>query len=916
MTKAVELFIDGAWTERPAYEAEGWKYKVGPSNVSGLEPNTLEVTFVNDDLSMDPSNVSGPLYGKIGRNTPVRLIDAFPGASLAADTFNGRTTASGWGTSSGGQVWTTAGGAASDYAVASGRASMTLTSINVSRRATIPGSISGGEALLTGITIDIDPLGDDIETTIMFQYQDASNYLQASIYWDRDGRPIELQFVRRVAGVVTQLGITHLTQSPAGASFSCDMRLRWFRNHMNMKVWPSATSEPRDWSLSAIDATWGGGQVGIRANLQPLFSAGTPRVVTFDSFALSAYDAEILSTVEASSWKPSATVAHSPGAGRGRAEIDFTGEGILRRLGRWEEPARSPLNRQINSYDSLLGYWRLEDPPTAQRLSNDVPGAPAGYFSSSGIDLSGDDGAAGAVSAVVIEQGAYMGGAFQFDTSSDGYQLSWLMKLDAIPSSASPIAIMQWSDTLDQTWYWRINNTNFEIGVYDAFSSVVSLVTAAWSGGIDPTQWIRYRMKVSTNGANVTYEPAWYPQDASTPSGFTGSFPGSSTGYPKYWRVAGNAYNDKAAYGHVFGVSDLSLDLLFGYDARQAFNAYNGESAISRFVRNMNENGIGYRYEGDFSKSPIMGRQPRGSLMEILEEIQTTDGGIIHDDPGRLRLIFNTHSAMIAQTPVLALTKGVNVAYPLTKVIDDLGQANDITVTNWDGSEVRLEKTTGSLSVQNPPVGIGRYTGKLDVSFQWVESLEQRGAWELANNTLDRPRYPTVNIDLLANPSLRSTITSLRPGDVISLSGELPDLIYLMVLQIERKGGERPDSVSLSCVPADVWMSGTYDGDARLDSASCVLDEDLTTTETIWDVRFSSPDDRWQPGPGGWDVIVTGERCTVTNVTNGSASGTGWTQSMTCTRSVNGVVKRHLPGEEVHVFQPARYVMANREPQQ
>jgi hypothetical protein len=120
MTRAVELFVDGAWQEFEAYETEGWSYKVGPSNISGVEPNTLGVTLANDDLSMDPSNVASPLYGKIGRNTSTRLVDYTPGAQTVADTFNGRTVASSWGTSSSGTPWTTSGGSAADYSVSAG----------------------------------------------------------------------------------------------------------------------------------------------------------------------------------------------------------------------------------------------------------------------------------------------------------------------------------------------------------------------------------------------------------------------------------------------------------------------------------------------------------------------------------------------------------------------------------------------------------------------------------------------------------------------------------------------------------------------------------------------------------------------------------------------------------------------------
>src|ERR1044072_4968901 len=125
------------------------------------------------------------------------------------------------------------------------------------------------------------------------------------------------------------------------------------------------------------------------------------------------------------------------------------------------------MTRQITSYGSpLLGFWPMEEQVEAQNLSN-VAG-PSGYFTD-GIDLSGDDGAAGALSALTMESGAAIGGRFTFDATTDGYQLCWTMKLDALPSAASYIAFMQWSDTMQRSWYWRINNAGFEIAVYDEF---------------------------------------------------------------------------------------------------------------------------------------------------------------------------------------------------------------------------------------------------------------------------------------------------------------------------------------------------------------------------------------------------------------------------------------------------------------
>lgn len=912
MTKAVELFVDGAWSEFEAYEAEGWKYVIGPSGISGIQPNSLEVTLANDDLDMDPSNVASPYYGRIGRNTPARLVDYIPGATTVTDSFT-RTVASGWGSATSGQTWTTSGGSASDFAVSSGLGRMTLGSINVSRRATLAAVVSGGDARMLW-TIPVDPTGDDIETTLMVHYQDANNYVQASIYWDREGRPIELQFVRRVAGVVTQLAITHLTMSPVAAGLTCWMRVQWSGSHLRMKAWPAAATEPELWTLSAIDTTWPSGQVGIRANLQPLFAGGTPQLVTVDNFSLAAFTADVLCTGEASSWKPAASVEHVPGASRGRAQVDLTAEGILRRLGRWEESTRSPLARQIGSYASLLGYWRLEDPAQAQNLANDTVGGSPGTFTE-GVKLSADDGAAGARAALTMELGSQISGRFQFDATSDGYQISWLMKLDELPTSGTYIAVFQWTDTMQRIWYWRINNASFEWEVNDEYGAQVAQHSAQWGAGLDPTEWVRYRMKVSVTGSTVTFEPAWYMQDFISVYGTSDSFTNVSVGYPIGWQVVANAYTAKAAYGHVFGVSDLSLDLLNDYDAKGAFNAYTGETAFARYVRLMRENGLSYRVYGTNAWSPLMGRQPRGTLLQILEDLRRTDGGLIYDAPDRVRLIFAMNNYLANQTPVLALTKGVDVGYPLVKVIDDQGAANDITVENWDGTEARVTKTTGELSVLPPPAGVGRYSSKLEVSLRWAEALEQRGAWELANNTLPGPRYPTVNVDLLANPSLKQAVAGVRPGSIITIDGELPDKLYLLVVQIERKGGSYRDTASFTCVPADLYVSGEYDdGVRRYDSASTTLAEDLTTTETDWDLFIADPADRWRPGSSGYDVIVGGERCTVTNVTTGAASGAGWTQTMTCTRSVNGVVKPHATGAEVHVFQPARYVLRSRTP--
>lgn len=909
---AAELYYSDSWQDVSCYNQEGWKYKIGPSDITGLEPNSLELTLANDDLSMDPSNVTSPLYGLIGPNTPARLIDTTGvGAVTISDSFT-RTASSSWGNATTGQTWTTAGGSASDFSVSSNVGRMSLGSINVSRRATLAGTVTGGEVYVTW-TIPVDPTGDDIETSVMLHYVDSSNYMQASIFWDRENRPIELQFVRRVAGVSSTTSISHLADNPLGASLTCRQRVQWSGNNMRMKVWPAGNTEPTSWSLSARDDTYSSGQVGLRANLQPLFASGTPQVVTADNFSYAPLSFTILTSGEASSWEPDATVEHSPGV-RGRSWTDLTAAGIQRRLGRWSESPLSPMRRQTRSYgSSLVGYWPLEDPVNSENLASEVAAVKPGTFTD-GIELAGDDGPAGASAALIMATNEKISGLFQ-QNSGAGWQVIFHVKLDQTPADATYRAIFQWSDSEYRTWYWRVNNAGFQWEVYDDVGASIKQFASSFGTGIDPTNWIRYRFKVTTSGLNIVMEPSWNPQDGGA-VGTSSTFTGVTVGTPRAWAVVGNAHTDGAAYSHVFAVNDPDLDIIGGASATGAFNAYNGETSRARFLRLMTENGLSSTVLGFDSQAAQMGRQPRGTLMEILQDLVTTEAGILYDEPvpnnSRCRLTLRLNNHLINQTASLALTKGVNVAPPLKKIIDDQRLANDITVVNWDGTEARVTDSTSSLGTANPPAGAGPYLQRLDVSFKWADSLEGRGNWDLRQNTNPRPRYANVTVDLLQIPALKASVSAVRPGDYITLAGQEADPIPLLVVQIERTGDTIRDKITFTCIPGDIFQVGTVTNARYFGSNSTTLAEDLTTTETIADVFTANPLEKWTTSAIGRDVIILGERCTITNVSTGSASGTGWAQSITLARSQNGIVKRQPLGATVQIFQVGRYALRSR----
>jgi len=108
--------------------------------------------------------------------------------------------------------------------------------------------------------------------------------------------------------------------------------------------------------------------------------------------------------------------------------------------------------------------------------------------------------------------------------------------------------------------------------------------------------------------------------------------------------------------------------------------------------------------------------------------------------------------------------------------------------------------------------------------------------------------------------------------------------------------------IAIVCAPETPFgQAGVY-GASRYSSDGSTLAEDLTTGET--DVDVATPTGPlWSHDDGDFDILVGGERMTVTAV-----AGAASPQTFTCTRSVNQVVKTHLTGAAVELFQPAVYV--------
>ncbi|HEY3434079.1 MAG TPA: hypothetical protein VGK41_00360, partial [Solirubrobacterales bacterium] len=69
-----QLYVDGSWTSYSCAEGESCTVQIGPDVETGTRPNRIEFSLRDDLYEMDPSNPASALYGKIGRNTPTRVL--------------------------------------------------------------------------------------------------------------------------------------------------------------------------------------------------------------------------------------------------------------------------------------------------------------------------------------------------------------------------------------------------------------------------------------------------------------------------------------------------------------------------------------------------------------------------------------------------------------------------------------------------------------------------------------------------------------------------------------------------------------------------------------------------------------------------------------------------------------------------
>lgn len=571
--------------------------------------------------------------------------------------------------------------------------------------------------------------------------------------------------------------------------------------------------------------------------------------------------------------------------------------GIVRRLAQGAAPLSGPLEFWVGAQggSAVVGYWPMTDPVGSSTMASALSGGPPMVLEGASLPtLAANDDFAASDPLPVLNNGSFRAAV------SSGTYTSFLLSVPvAGDTNDTTLFRVLTTGTVDR---WELRYFTAGTLVVRGFTGGASVVTSGAIGALNGVpSFVRFHWY--QNGGNVdwwcvTYSYATGAQTATV----SGSIAGTA-GVAEQIQFNSDRAAAEIAVGQLVV---MSSDL---YPAiGDAYLGYVGETAGRRIERLCDEQDVAFSSSGDLDDTVTMGPQTSGTFLENLKACQAVDMGYLYEPRSALGIEYRTRESLYDQaaTCTLAYTN----LYGVQPVEDDQSTRNDVTVSRVGGSSARYEVTTGPLSVNAPPDGVGRYRDEVPpLVIETDAQLQNQAEWRATVGTIDEPRYPELVTDInqLAGATKTAAI-SLGIGDRLTVTGMPvwvpPNSIDVHVVGYTETIRPHEWMVEYVCVPASPYLEAFVLDDTtngRLDSSTTTLNEDLDTTETGVDYTG----DTWittasHPSEFPFDIMIGGERMTVTSAVAGT---------FTVTRSVNGVVKEHATGTEIHVYQRNRLAL-------
>ncbi|EFC79079.1 hypothetical protein [Parafrankia sp. EUN1f] len=591
--------------------------------------------------------------------------------------------------------------------------------------------------------------------------------------------------------------------------------------------------------------------------------------------------------------------------------------GIRRRLGQGASPLQSTLRRRVMGGATLpRAYWPCEDGSDATYAASPLPGC--GPLVTSGWTFAAGQGPAGSAELPTIETPSSAVGLVPGYRSTGEWRVEMVIRCDEVPAGGYlPLMEIHTTGTVARH---RISLANppaqFTLEGYSPTGTLIYGPITYAMGTATPTAWGRIILMGRQSGGNVEISALW-----TTIGGGSGFFPISpyagAVGVVTSWQSTPDDGYQGLQVGHVSVWDDADIDQYASAD-----HGYRGETPAQRIYRVAGEESAPASIAGGADSPGAMGPQPIATFLDVVGEAADLDGGLLHDRRHTLGLRLRGRRATYNQDAALVLDYAAGDVMPyLEPVDDDQATVNDVTITRTSGSSARRVLETGTLSVQAPPDGVGRYDTSLTLNLQTDGQAEQHAGWRLGLGTVDEARYPTVRISLLASPHLVDEVLDLDLMDRALLVNPPPwippDDIDLLVRGYTETINVDQWDLELNCAPGSPWQVGEWgDPDSRADTSGSTLAQDATASTTqlvvattldpVYDHRpwvpSAGPDA--QPGQHPLDLRVGAEVVRATAVDDyardafarTSASGWGTADVGGAWQEVNGLATDRTVG--------------------
>ncbi len=904
-----ELFVNNAWTDvsTQTYERDGYAITRGRrSEGSTADPSTCTQTYNNRSGNFSPRNPVGAYFGSIGRNTRVRV--SLPAAATWLQTTgatgdcatapdNARLDVTGdidlradlWNPSWQYETdligkYTTAGNQRSyEFVIAPGGTLTVawsadgITPVSATSTVPVPAPITGRRAVRA--TLDVNN--------------------------GSGGYTVAFYTAATMAGPWTQLGDQIVTTGGTTSIFNSTTPL-YVGDIAGTNAGYPSQSRCRFYSAKVLNGI-GGSEVA-----NPDFTAQTDGSTGFTDAAGNVWSLGGAATIVGRDWRFHGEVSEWPPA-RDTSDTDryvqVTASGILRRLGKGAKPLKSVFYRAITSpvvpVTGLVGYWPCEDESSATSIASGLSGKPAIVIS--GTPILATDSTSFPGSAPLPT----MGNA-SFTATIPTYAATGA--IDVYSAAAIPTAGVTSGAVLSSIrntgtaarWelvYTTTASGTVTLNAYDA--SGTSLLSTSVATGVAGTAWV-WNVTLLTSGANVNWYAAAYSATAVTVL-VSGTLAGASIGVTSQVVLAPNKDCVNITMGQLI-VNNANGGV--GTSIASLISGYNGETATARFTRLCTEEGITSTVIGDDDTSSLnimMGPQGRKTLLDLLHECETADNGILYEPRDFFGLAYRTPRSLMSQAAALSLDYAAKDLSNFNPVEDDRYIVNDLTVSRDGGGSARYALSTGSLSTQDPPAGVGLYDASVTLVNALDADLPNQASWRVHLGTVDQPRHPALLVNLLrgtftGNAAKQQAAGALDVGDRIVVanppSDQPPDDISQLAIGMIERLNSFEHVITYVCQPESPYRVLVWgDSASRYSPAGSTLAADATSGATTLSV--ASVEMLWGFGDGAFDIMVGGERMTVTAVAGASSP-----QTLTVTRAVNGIVKAHSTGDAVTLFDP------------